>query len=173
MPTHARTCPSLIETKRATRPERDWARHDCRSPRPLKVIHFALAEGALVQSNFRRSNPAALRSAERRQREDEAPRLKAAAPSLATLQISICEEHAGGSSKHIKHVVVERAPALFVIPCGDANCIDGGHDLTQEVMSALRSQTMATAGDSTCSGMTGSAPCSRRIHFDLTATYEP
>jgi len=124
-----------------------------------------------VQSNFRRSSPAALRSAERRQREDEAPRLQAAFPSLATLQIAVCEEHAGGSSKHIKHVVVARAPALFVIPCGDANCIDGGHDVTHEVMNALRAKSTAAAGDSTCSGMTGSAPCSRRIHFDLTATY--
>jgi len=126
-----------------------------------------------VQSNFRRSNPAALRSAERRQREDDAPRLKAAAPNLKTLQIAVVEEHAGGSSKHIKHVVVDRAPALFVLPCGDSNCVDGGHDVTQEVLSAMRSKATAASGDSTCSGMTGSAPCSRRIHFDLTATYEP
>lgn len=124
-----------------------------------------------MQSNFRRSSPAALRSAERRQREDDAPRLKALVPELSTLQIAVSEEHAGGSSKHVKHVVVERAPALFVIPCGDSNCLDGGHDLTHEIMSSLRSRATTASGDSACGGMTGSAPCPRRIHYDLTAVY--
>ncbi len=126
-----------------------------------------------MQSNFRRSSPAALRSAERRQREDDAPRLKALVPPLVSLQIAVCEEHAGGSSKHLKHVVVERAPALFIIPCGDATCQDGGHDITNEIMSALRGRATLASGDSGCGGMTGSAPCPRRIRFDLTAVYTP
>ncbi len=126
-----------------------------------------------MQSNFRRSSPAALRSIERRQREDDAPRLKASAPTLTSLQLAVVEEHAGGSSKHVKHVVVERAPALFIIPCGDATCQDGGHDITQEVMSAVRSHAATSSGDSGCGGMTGSAPCPRRIHYELTAVYDP
>jgi len=99
--------------------------------------------------------------------------LKTLVPKLASLQIAVCEEHAGGSSKHLKHVVVDRAPALFIIPCGDSNCLDGGHDLTNEIMSSLRSHTASAAGDSGCGGMTGSAPCARRIHYDLTAVYTP
>lgn len=92
-------------------------------------------------------------------------------PTLATLQIAVVEEQAGASSKHIKHVVVARAPALFVFPCGDTVCIDGGHDVTSEVMHALRGKAKQMTGDSKCSGMTGSAPCSRRIRYELTATY--
>ena len=125
-----------------------------------------------MPSNFKRSVQAAQRSADRRQREDDAPRLKLQVPSLATLKIAVIEEQTGVNSKHIKHVVVASAPALFVFPCGDDVCVDGGHDVTNEVMRVLRNKVKQATGDSKCEGMTGSAPCSRRITYELTATYD-
>jgi hypothetical protein len=124
-----------------------------------------------VPSNFKRSAQAAQRSADRRQREDDAPRLQTQIPALATLKIAVVEEQAGASSKHIKHVVVARAPALFVFPCGDDVCVEGGHDVTSEIMHVLRGKATQATGNSKCGGMTGSAPCARRITYELTATY--
>jgi len=111
------------------------------------------------------------RSLERRKREDETPRLAALIPDLAGLQISVTEHSAAGSSKHLKHFVVERAPSLFVIVCGDERCQEGGHDITTEVMQALRSRRATQTGDHECSGTTGSAPCTRRIDYEITAKY--
>jgi hypothetical protein len=124
-----------------------------------------------MPSNFKRSVQAAQRSADRRQREDDSPRLKAEIPTLATLKVAVVEEQSGVNSKHIKHVVVASAPALFVFPCGDEVCVDGGHDVTSEIMRVLRSKIAHATGESKCEGMTGSAPCARHITYELTATY--
>lgn len=126
-----------------------------------------------MPSNFKRSTQAAQRSADRRQREDDAPRLKVQIPTLATLKVAVTEEQTGVNSKHVKHVVVAHAPALFVFPCGDEVCVEGGHDVTNEIMRALRNKLTQACGESKCEGMTGSAPCTRRITYELTATYSP
>jgi hypothetical protein len=118
-----------------------------------------------------RSRAAALRSAERRRREDEARRLLDEVPSITSLRIEIVEKTASAASKHVKLIVVQRAPALFVIPCGDASCQDGGHDITSEVMAGLRSRRTEFGGESGCSGMTGSASCSRAIDYHILAAY--
>jgi hypothetical protein len=118
-----------------------------------------------------RSRAAAQRSAERRRREDDAPRLSTEVPALASVRIEVTEKVPNGTSKHVKLVVVARAPALFVIPCGDRTCQDGGHDITHEVMFGLRSQRAQLTGESTCSGMTGTAPCTRTISYLVSAEY--
>ena len=88
-----------------------------------------------------RSREASQRFAERRKREDDAPRLKAVVPELEALALEV-NEHRGasaiGGSKHLRRVVVEHAPALFVLSCGDPSCKDGGHDITAEVLRHLR-----------------------------------
>jgi hypothetical protein len=114
---------------------------------------------------------AAQRSAERRKREDEAPRLSAEVPMLTSVRIEVVEKVPNGTTKHVKLIVVARAPALFVIACGDHTCQDGGHDITSYVMSALRSQRAHFEGESACSGMTGSAPCARTITYQVSAEY--
>jgi hypothetical protein len=111
------------------------------------------------------------RSADRRQREDDAPRLLAFIPELTAMQISIIEQNATGSTKHRRHVVVQRAPALFVITCGDERCDDEGHDITNALMHALRSRERHAAGEHVCEGSTGSAPCGRRIQYEMFAEY--
>ena len=62
---------------------------------------------------FRRQGPEAQRFAERRKREDEAPKLSGAVPDLRSLQIEIEERTPVGKVKHIRRILVDRAPALF------------------------------------------------------------
>ena len=122
-----------------------------------------------------RSREAAARFAERRRREDEAPRLTAEVPGLATLKMAV-EERRGSvttaESKHVRHVVVDRAPALFLVPCGDPACDGGGYDLTLRVMRELRARRTEFAVDDECLGSVGTARCGRMVHASVTATYK-
>jgi hypothetical protein len=124
-----------------------------------------------VFSSRKKAIAAAQRSTDRRHQEDDARRLKAAVPDLATLQIEVVEESGAGSTKHRKHIVVERAPALFNIVCGDPRCEEGGHDITHEVMQALYASRETSENSHECTGSTGSAPCTRRISYRVSATY--
>jgi hypothetical protein len=117
---------------------------------------------------------AAQRFAERRRREDEAPRLSTEVPGLATLKLEV-EERSGTQPvvepMHVRRVVVAHAPALFFLPCGDPRCKDGGHDITQYVVRSLRAGQTRFEGEDVCTGSLGSAQCSRVMHFIATATY--
>lgn len=121
--------------------------------------------------NPKKSNAAALRSAERRKREGEARRLATEVPGLKSLRIEIVEHLPTGTIKHVKLVVIEQAPALFVIPCGDSDCHDGDHDLTREVMWSLRARENEMSGASSCQGSVRSGNCNRRITYQLSAEY--
>jgi hypothetical protein len=128
-----------------------------------------------MMSYNRRNGFAAQRFAERRKREDEAPRLHDQVPDLASLRLEI-EEHCGVTGtqpKHIRRFVVDRAPALFVVKCGDPRCVDGDHDLTTTVMRALRSRETSFQGSDSCTGAVGPSACARVLHFDAVAEYRP
>jgi hypothetical protein len=116
---------------------------------------------------------AARRYAERRRREDEAPRLKAEVPALEALDLELTERkgEAAGSTTHTRRVVVASAPALFEITCGDPSCSDGGHDLTYAVMRKLREHAATFDGDDVCHGSVGSSTCGRELHWVARATY--
>ena len=84
------------------------------------------------------------------------------------------EERSGaGATKHIRRFVVDHAPAVFLVPCGDPRCSEGGHNLTQEVMRALRASQTSFAGSDDCAGFIGPSACLRVVHFDGTARYRP
>ena len=122
-----------------------------------------------------RSREGAARFAERRQRENDAPRLVGEVPNLATLRLEV-EEHRGAAAmpetKHVRHVVVASAPALFLFPCGDTACRDGGHDLTRALLQHLeRGQTEFTL-EETCTGTIGTASCGRTVRVRARATYK-
>jgi hypothetical protein len=126
--------------------------------------------------NRRRSGPAALRFAARRQREDEAPRLHDEVPRLRHLRLEVEERRGGGivpEAKHIRHVIIDRAPALFLLPCGDASCNDGGHDVTLAMMRDLRAGQTRFEGESVCNGTVGTALCGRVVHYVAIADYDP
>ncbi len=119
----------------------------------------------------RRNRLAAQRFTDRRQREDEAPKLLSQVPDLVSLRLEIEERAGAGATKHTRRLVIERAPALFFVPCGDPRCTDGGHDLTSAVMGALRGHERSFRGRDECTGGLGSATCSRVLHFEGIAEY--
>jgi hypothetical protein len=122
----------------------------------------------------RKQSEAALRFAERRKREDDAPRLSAEVPRLLTLRLEI-EERSGGSvvaePVYVRRIVVEHAPALFFLPCGDTRCRDGGHDITHTVLRSLHTNETRFEGQDVCTGSPGSGQCSRVLHYTAVATY--
>ena len=111
---------------------------------------------------------------ERREREDAAPRLRERVGRLLTLSIDI-DDHVGptmmAKTRYVRHVVVERAPALFRIPCSEPGCEDGGHDVTREVMQALLAGEPEFSGEDVCVGYRGGKDCNRVLHFSGRATY--
>ncbi|MCA9588304.1 MAG: hypothetical protein KC657_23440 [Myxococcales bacterium] len=123
-----------------------------------------------------RRGEAAERFAERRRREDEAPRLLEVAPDLVSCKIEIEERRAGVTGADVSHtrrVVVEHAPALFLVACGDPACRDGGHDITGDILRGLREHRAEIRGEDTCFGSTGSAECGRVIGYAAFAEYKP
>ena len=123
---------------------------------------------------MRRITEAGQRYAERRRREDEAPRLLERVPQLASLKLEIEERHGSTCAsvpKHVRHIVVDNAPALFVIPCGDASCRDGGHDVTSALLRHLAAGEPHFEVDDDCNGSVGSAQCGSRMHLVATAVY--
>jgi hypothetical protein len=119
----------------------------------------------------RKNNPAALRFAERRRREDDAPKLCTEIPNLRTLRLTIAEQFGAGAFHHVRRILVDRAPALFFVPCGDPRCVDGGHDLTTPVLRALRAGETSFEGSDACSGSLGSSACLRVVHFEGMAEF--
>jgi hypothetical protein len=117
---------------------------------------------------------AAQRSAERREREANAPRLVAEIPSLESLRLEVQEYRAGGplpESAHVRRITLPSAPALFDMPCLDSTCTGGGHDVTNEVLRALRSKAGKFEGENACLGTTGATECRRVLHYTGIATY--
>jgi hypothetical protein len=122
-----------------------------------------------------RQREAQERFAERRRREDEAPRLLAVVPELETLKLRLEEHRAGGTlaeASHVRPIVVANAPALFAFTCQDSSCKDGGHDLTSEILAALKSKREHFEGEDACRGQIGSAECARVLRYVATATYK-
>ena len=125
-------------------------------------------------NNNRRQSEGARRFDERRKREDESPRLTAEVPRLQSLALEISEKSEGSpvaEPTHVRRVVVQYAPALFILPCGDARCRDGGHDVTYAVMRALRASETRFEGQDLCAGSVGTGQCPRVLHFVGIATY--
>jgi hypothetical protein len=120
---------------------------------------------------FRKNSPAAQRFTERRRREDDAPKLTEQVPGLTSLRLDFEERFGSGGTKHIRRFVLDNAPALFLVPCGDPRCADGEHDLTTDVMRALRGRQTSFQGKDDCAGNIGSSVCLRVLHFDGTAEY--
>ncbi len=117
---------------------------------------------------------AAGRFAERRRLEDEAPRLHDKVPRLETCRIEIAEGRNDATSADVTHtriVVVAVAPALFVFPCGDPSCRDGGHDVTSEILRGLASGNTEIRGEDACYGRVGASECGRILRYRVFASY--
>jgi hypothetical protein len=121
----------------------------------------------------RARSEAAQRFAERLQREQDAPRLRERVPSLATLRLVITEGRGLTSAdpQHARIVVVDTAPALFALTCGDHACRGGGHDLTNPVLHGLLACATRFEVEDLCYGSVGSAECGRMMRVHVSATY--
>lgn len=120
-----------------------------------------------------RETPATRRAAERRQREDDAPRLASTVPDVAALNLEIGERASpmGTEVTYIRRVVIDHAPAHFEVPCGDPQCDEGGHDLTNAILRALRGHESTFSGEDACHGTVRTAPCQRVLRYTGAATY--
>lgn len=126
----------------------------------------------------RRNSEVAERTRQRQQREDEAPRLHEEFPSLESLKLEMSYRRGdtnADEATHVRQVVLGRAPSLFVVPCANRDCKDGGHDITQEVIRGLRGSRERFEGKMSCNGTLGSAgaPCTSVLSYTVIAKYKP
>ncbi|MBN1608579.1 MAG: hypothetical protein JW940_18260 [Polyangiaceae bacterium] len=111
---------------------------------------------------------------ERRQRENDAPRLREEVRQLASLAIEIDEYRGAGTflaARYTRRIVLEHAPALFEIPCTEERCKGGGYDLTYQIMRALKAGRTLFDGQEACPGQLGSAECGRTLRYTVRASY--
>jgi len=123
---------------------------------------------------MRRITESAKRAIDRRQSENEAKRLHEVVPELASLKLWIKERYLNGSTdmdvSHIRHIMVDRAPAMFDLPCCDRHCT-GHHDLTQAILDALNSGKTEFTGSDMCGGTIKEVNCRLELHFEAKASY--
>jgi hypothetical protein len=112
-------------------------------------------------------------AAEQRRREHDAPRLHQAAPTLLSLRLTFDDrtrEDAVDGVHYAKPIVVATAPAYFDVRCAEPRC-DGRHDLTESILSALRSRLTSSSGRSSCNGAVGTSMCNRTLDYACSATF--
>ena len=121
-----------------------------------------------------RNTEAAERYRARQQRENDAQRLSEAVPSLETLRLSIAFKNGDGSAQpsHARVVVVQRAPAIFWVPCANKDCKHGGYEITRPVLDALMARKTTFTGTAHCSGeQANGSRCEGELQYEGTATY--
>jgi hypothetical protein len=122
----------------------------------------------------RKPSDAAALAVDRRRREDAAERLRAVSPDLESLELTIEERPeptAAVDCRHVRRIVVERAPAMFELPCSNHACTGGGHDVSREVVRALCARAERFEGEHTCGGARAGQPCGRVLRYRAAARY--
>ncbi len=117
---------------------------------------------------------AAKEAVARRQREDDAPRLKDVAGHVTSLKFAIEETQDGielAEVKHTRRIVLDHASARFEFACTEAKCEGGGHDITRDVLDGLEARKAEFGGKHACTGATEHAPCTRVLIFEAEAEY--
>jgi hypothetical protein len=112
---------------------------------------------------------------EHRRREDAAPRLRDEFERLLELRLTFDDIRVEGRTlvaSYARPIVVATAPAHFEIHCLDSRC-SGRHDLTHEIMRALRKSESCFTGTSKCEGFVDDEPCSRVLAYTCEASYSP
>ncbi len=110
----------------------------------------------------------------RREREDSSRRLHDVVPKLERFHLEVSVEREGVvlmGTAHVRRFVVANAPALFVLPCTDEDCKDGGHDVTDGVVRSLQNSLERFDIVNRCNGQIGSTSCKRVMHLAGAAGY--
>jgi hypothetical protein len=112
-------------------------------------------------------------AAEQRRREDAAPRLRDEIARLLSLRLRFDDIRGPNrmlAASYTRPIVVPSAPAHFEVRCMEPRC-DGRHDLTLEILRALRDSQVCFAGTSSCYGMVGDTACDRVLAYAAEASY--
>jgi hypothetical protein len=72
---------------------------------------------------------------------------------------------------YTRHVVVATGPAMFAVRCTEPRC-DGRHELTNNIMNALRKGLRHYEGESVCQGNVGDLACDRTLLYFVDAEFE-
>ena len=124
---------------------------------------------------FRRRRAEALeRLRQRRELEAQAPRLRSEVPQLVSLSLKVTEFENGErieETVHIRRIVVEHAPALFLLSCNEKQCENGGHEVSADILEALKAGKERFEGEHRCSGQVGDDACIRTVKYVATAKY--
>lgn len=121
----------------------------------------------------RRRNLESARS-DRWKREDDAVRLKAEVPAISQLRLELFETEEGvevPASRRVRHIIVDRAAALFEIACSTKDCEHGGHDITDQILPALKNGSVQVDGTHDCKGRIEEIPCIRTLAFTAYAKF--
>lgn len=113
------------------------------------------------------------RRTRRAERETYAGTLLAKVPDLVVLDIAVHESRPGGcyDSRYIRRVVVSHAAALFELACTQADCEDGGYDITREVLASLAAHRTRFEGEQSCRGRGKVLDCTQVLRCVATAKY--
>jgi hypothetical protein len=84
----------------------------------------------------------------------------------------LLDDRAIPGMRRVRHIMVDQAAALFEIPCSDTKCEEGGHDVTEQVLAALRAGDKEFEGRHSCHGQASDGPCKRTLAFRGMAEYE-
>jgi hypothetical protein len=123
---------------------------------------------------MRNRKPVTSERTERWRREDAAPRLTTEAPSLQSLRLILRDFRVDSGlpgKERVQHVIVARAGARFEIPCSEPKCVEGGYDVTTEILQALKSRCETFEGVVSCRGTVREQPCRCSLSFVGHATY--
>ena len=125
---------------------------------------------------YRRNSEAADRMRERRRIEDAAPRLIQEVPNLKSLRLTLSYRRGEvklPDASYVRVVVVPTAAALFDVACADSTCREGGHELTESMLRALRAGKTNFTGEINCRGTSGSgaSDCNCVLMYEAEATY--
>jgi hypothetical protein len=111
--------------------------------------------------------------AEQRRREDAAPRLHDVVPKLRGIRFHFQASRDAGrmiAMPYTRHITIASAPALFSFRCIEPSC-NGRHELTNEVLSALRNGERRVESESACQGYVGDVACDRTLVYVCEAEY--
>ena len=126
-----------------------------------------------IKLHHRRDHARIEANAEQRRREDATTRLCDEIPTLETLRFHFEDQRQSGdltAMAYSKPIVVKSAPASFEIRCMEPRC-DGRHDLSREILNALRKNLTTYAGKNACDGVVGEIGCNRVLSYTFVATY--
>jgi len=113
------------------------------------------------------------------QRVQDSPSLEAKFPELKTLTVNLAHFDATGSRKggQLKYTVnMAHARSLFRFDCGNAECVCGDFDLSEQLARAVAARLKTTTGEMRCQGWRSKATidavrCDNLLRFELTIGY--